>query len=223
MTQRPDFFSRRMLKFVFGALALLCAFLASFGQGPGSREALVVKVYDGDTVRLSSGEKVRLIGIDTPEEFESAKLFHDARRSGQSVETIKAQGRLAQEFTSRWLLGRNVHLVLGEERKDKYGRLLAYIYMPFPHPPLSDLPRDGFIVNIEGKRWYFINATIIQAGYAVPMTIAPNDKYRDLFQALFEQAKENHAGLWTDTGPTAPVHKRRSGRASAKGLATSAN
>lgn len=189
-------FNRRMLKYVFLALAVGAGLMSVIANQPAYRQVMVVKVYDGDTVGLSDGQKVRLIGIDTPEEHDSDKLYADARKSGQDVATIKAMGQKAHQFTSRWVLGQTVRLEFDQERRDKYGRLLAYLYVPFPHPPLSSLPRAGYIVNVDGKKWYFINATIIQAGYAKPMAIAPNDKHKAVFQSLYEQAQENHLGLW---------------------------
>ncbi len=196
MTKKTSFSNRKLIKFVFAVLAVVAAVFANIVDKPQHRQALVVKVYDGDTVGLSDGEKVRLIGIDTPEEFESSKLFADAGRTGQDVAVIKAMGKKAHEFTSRWVLGQTVRLEFDREKHDRYGRLLAYVYMPFPHPPLSDLPRAGYIVNIDGKKWYFVNATIVQSGFAKPMPIAPNDKYKEIFQALYDQAKEYHLGLW---------------------------
>ncbi len=197
----------KLYKYVFVALALVAAFIANVAHKPEHRQAVIAKVVDGDTVQLADGEKVRLIGIDTPEEFESAKLFSDARRTGQDIDTIKAQGKQAHEFTRRWLLGQTVMLEVGREKRDKYGRLLAYLYLPFPHPALSPLPRNGYIVNVDGKKWYFINATIIQAGYAKPMSIAPNNKYQPVFEMLYQQAKEYNLGLWNQASPTKATRK----------------
>ncbi len=55
--------------------------------------AHVMKVYDGDTIKLSNGEKIRFIGIDTPELHDNPKLFRDAKKSGLDVETIKRMGQ----------------------------------------------------------------------------------------------------------------------------------
>ncbi len=186
------------------------------GQG-GHKDAIVVKVYDGDTVELNDGEHVRLIGIDTPELHESQKLFQDAQRTGQDIAVIKAQGERAYEFTRDWVLGQQVHLTFDAQKKDKYGRLLAYVYLPFPRPPLSAGPRSGYITSIDGKKWYFLNATIIQGGYAVPMTIPPNVKYADIFKALYQQARDYKLGLWTDTEVNVqPVQHHRRSRANSR-------
>ena len=57
------------------------------------------RAVDGDTLKLENGERVRLIGIDTPEMHESAKLYRDSKKSGQDVKTIQALGRKAYYFT----------------------------------------------------------------------------------------------------------------------------
>lgn len=49
-----------------------------------------------------------------------------------------------------------------------------------------------------GKYKVFVNATIIKAGYATPITIPPNVKYADLFQELYEEAREQKMGLWRE-------------------------
>src|SRR2546423_1383806 len=81
---------------------------------PGLRAASVVRVVDGDTIVVQTGEgraaRVRLIGIDTPEVHPSDKLRRDARRSGQDAAAIQALGAKASEFTKKYLSGRRVEL-----------------------------------------------------------------------------------------------------------------
>lgn len=190
-----------------GATAVL-AILVSLVPGQ-PHEAIIIKVFDGDTVQIAGGEKVRLIGIDSPELHESEKLYADARRTGRDVAAIKAMGQRSQAFTQSWALGQKVRLEFDRQKKDKYGRLLAYVYLPFPRPPLLNSPRSGYIVNIDGKKWYFLNATIVQSGYAVPMTIPPNDKHAMVISALYEQAREYNLGLWADEKPKKTERKAR--------------
>ncbi len=199
-----------LYKFIFAVLGVAAALLANINYRPEHREALVVKVIDGDTLKLDNGEKVRLIGIDTPEMHESDKLQADARKTGQDAATIKAMGQQAYEYTNRWVAGQKVRLEFDKDKRDKYGRLLAYVYLPFPRPPLSDTPRAGYIVKIDDQRWYFLNATIIQSGYAVPMVFEPNVKNKEIFEQLYEQAKENHLGLWSENKPLQPVKRKKS-------------
>ncbi|MDY6890283.1 MAG: thermonuclease family protein [Pseudomonadota bacterium] len=82
---------------------------------PGGFHAEVAQVYDGDTVRLSSGERVRLIGIDTPE------IGRDGRADQPGA---RAAGRWLEQRVQ----GQQVYLLPGVERRDRYGRLLAHLY-----------------------------------------------------------------------------------------------
>ena len=152
----------------------------SVGDNYDYNNVLVKRVVDGDTLKLENGEYVRLLGIDTPEMHESAKLYRDARRSGQSVEAIKQMGRQAYEITKQLAEGKRVRLEFDKEKYDKYNRILAYVYLP-----------DGS----------FLNALIVEEGYATVMTYPPNVKYADYFLKLERLAREERKGLWgvTDT------------------------
>lgn len=147
----------------------------SFGKAYNYSDILVKRAVDGDTLQLENGQRLRLIGIDTPEMHESAKLYKDSQRIKQDAGYIKELGRRAYEFTKGLVEGRRVSLEFDVERRDKYGRLLAYAYL-----------KDGT----------FVNAKILEEGYASLMTIAPNVKYEQLFLKLYRQARENQKGLW---------------------------
>jgi len=151
-------------------------FEMKFGRKYNYDNIAVKRVVDGDTLLLESGDRVRLIGIDTPEVHESAKLHRDAERSGQDKKKIQEMGKRAADFTKSLVGGKRVRLEFDVERKDKYGRLLAYVY----------LVDDGA----------FVNAKIVEEGYASLMTYPPNVKYADEFVKLYRQARENNRGLW---------------------------
>jgi len=167
----------------------------------------ITKVYDGDTVKITSGDKVRLIGIDTPEAYESDKLFRDAARTGQDVNRIKARGRLAAQFTKRIADGKPVRLEFDMERKDKYGRLLAYLFIPVcewgkDEPPCQVEKNPDYEyqqlpgMNKDNGLYVFLNASIMKAGFAEPMNIRPNTHYADHFQQLYAEAQRTRRGLW---------------------------
>lgn len=150
-------------------------FSISFDEPYNYADILVKRVIDGDTLRLETGEKVRLLGIDTPEMHESKKLYRDAQRTRQDIRTIQKMGRRAYEFTKNLVEGKRVSLEFDVQKHDKYGRLLAYVYL-----------EDGT----------FVNAKLIEEGYASLMTIPPNSKYADLFLKLYQEAREKKRGLW---------------------------
>lgn len=135
----------------------------------------VEHAVDGDTLKLNNGERVRLIGVDTPETHENPKLLRDAKKSGEDVQTILQMGREAHDFTRKIAEGQEVRLEFDVQSRDRYGRLLAYVYLS-----------DGT----------FLNEEIIRSGYAYPMTIPPNVRHAQNFRSLFEQARAKHLGLW---------------------------
>lgn len=148
-----------------------------FGRSYSYDDILVVRAVDGDTLKLENGERVRLIGIDTPEMHESQKLYRDSRKSGQDIRTIQALGRRSYEFTRALVEGKRVRLEFDVEKRDKYDRLLAYAYL---------------------KDNTFVNAEIVKQGYADLMTYPPNVKYVELFKQLYREARENNRGLWKE-------------------------
>lgn len=185
---------RRVIIFSVILLSLACAFWAfadepivihrsgdwkwsmPFGKSYNYTDILVKRVIDGDTLELESGERVRLIGIDTPEVHESNKLHRDSQRSGEDISTIQKLGMRSWDFTKKLVEGKRVSLEFDVEKYDKYNRLLAYVYLK--------------------KEGTFVNAQIIKEGYASIMTFAPNVKYADLFLKLYQEARNNKRGLW---------------------------
>ena len=152
-------------------------FSLPFGKTYSYTDIRVARVIDGDTLQLESGERLRLIGIDTPEMHESNKLYADSRRTKKDINTIKLLGRKAYEFTRNLVEGKRVSLEFDVEKYDRYNRLLAYVYL-----------KDGT----------FLNTKIIEEGFAQPLTIPPNVKYADLFLNLYQQARLKKKGLWRE-------------------------
>lgn len=141
--------------------------------------AKVLRVIDGDTLKVEvegHDESVRLIGIDTPESKANAKALKDSARSGEELAAIVLQGKKAAAFARSLVRkGDVVRLETDVQHRDKYRRLLAYVYL-----------RDGSMLN----------EVIVRAGYASLMTIPPNVKHQERFLKAFRDARENHRGLW---------------------------
>lgn len=175
-------------KYLVNAIVLFIIVLAYFGMRylPKQSVALpqkysviyVTRAIDGDTIKLSTGEHVRLIGIDTPESRYNAKLERDVSRSRKDMRTILKMGKEASNFTKHLVEGKRVRLEFDIQKYDKYGRLLAYVYL-----------EDGT----------FVNAKIIEEGYAQIMTIPPDVKHSSLFMKLQQEARDNNRGLWRDS------------------------
>ena len=125
---------------------------------------VVVKVVDGDTIHVRVGErleKVRYIGVNTPE-------VHHPRVGEQPG------GREAWDANRRLVAGRQVRLELDTQERDRYGRLLAYVWI--------------------GET--MVNAELVGRGYAQVMTVPPNVRYQQLFVRLQRDARESGRGLW---------------------------
>jgi len=105
---------------------------------------------------------VRYIGIDTPETKHPTK-------------EVEPYGKEASEANRKLVDGKTVRLEFDVQEQDRYGRLLAYVYL-----------EDG----------NFVNAWLVENGYAVVMTIPPNVKHQELFLKLQREAREAKRGLW---------------------------
>ena len=145
-----------------GLLALVTALPA--WSTPAPVAGTVVRVVDGDTIHVRIGarvEKVRYIGVNTPE------VHHPTRGA-------EPGGREAAEVNRRLVEGQAVRLELDVQERDRYGRLLAYVW-------IGDL---------------MINAELVRLGYAQVMTIPPNVRYQEVFLKLQREAREAGRGLW---------------------------
>jgi micrococcal nuclease len=137
---------------------------------------LVIRVIDGDTFELDNKERVRMLGIDTPEKYESSKLDADVQRNGMDKKTIQKLGELASIYTKRLIEGKKVTLIpeSNYDDKDVYGRLLRYVYL-----------EDGT----------FVNKNIVEEGYATAYRKYKISKL-DEFITCENEAREKHTGLW---------------------------
>jgi len=142
--------------------------------------AAVTRVVDGDTIdiRFLNGprERVRLLGIDTPELYESDKLERNVRESGRSKEEIQKLGQLASEFSKSHLDRQDIGLEMDAQLRDNFGRLLAFIWLSH--------------TNV------LFNMLIVREGFAQVATIPPNVKYVDLLLACQREARDGVRGLW---------------------------
>jgi micrococcal nuclease len=126
----------------------------------------VVRVVDGDTIQVcciaGKREKVRYIGINTPE----------TKHPSKGVEYF---GKEASEANRRLVDGKTVSLEFDVQQRDRYKRLLAYVYL-----------KDGT----------FVNAWLVARGYAQVMTVPPNVKYQELFLKIEHEVRGAKRGLW---------------------------
>jgi len=142
---------------------IIILFLFFYFQSEKEGTYLVTRVIDGDTIELANGEKVRYIGVDTPE------LHHPQKEVGYyAQEAYGANRRLVE--------GKRVRLELDVEERDRYERILAYVYV-------GDL---------------MVNEWLVANGYARVATFPPNVKYAERFLQLEREARQAKVGLWAD-------------------------
>jgi len=141
------------------------------GGGSGGRpagEGAVTRVVDGDTIHVrvdGEDETVRYIGVDTPETV----------KPNTPVECF---GKKASAYNHRLLDGQRVRLRFDAERRDRYGRLLAYVYRR----------RDDL----------FVNDALVRNGYATTLTIPPNVAHEADLRVSQRRAREAQKGLWSE-------------------------
>jgi len=157
---------------------VMCFILSSVVMATDDATVKVIRVVDGDTIQVKflSGkiEKVRLIGIDTPETVHPNK-------------PVEYFGKQASNYTKRHLEGKQIKLTYDWNRRDRYGRLLAYIW-------------------VNGK---LFNNQIIREGYAHAYLKYPfKDKYMKMFRESEQYARNHKLGLWGGEPDKKPVIKK---------------
>src|SRR5690554_2425927 len=154
-------------------ISILLSFFILFGACQSKSRARkeltwysVSRVVDGDTFIIDDGsekgKRVRLIGVDTPETVHPRK-------------PVEYYGREASDYVKNVLANQRIGLEFDVDTTDRYGRLLAYVYL-----------QDGT----------FLNAHLIEKGYGQIATYPPNVKYVEKFQKLQRKARRKNLGLW---------------------------
>lgn len=126
----------------------------------------VISVTDGDTFEINyngTKEKVRLIGVDTPE-----SVHPNSKKNNE-------YGKQASNYTKNLLEEKIVKLEFDVSPRDKYGRLLAYVYL---------------------ENGEMLNEKLLKEGYAQVATYPPNVKYVENFKDIQKEARENKVGFW---------------------------
>jgi micrococcal nuclease len=155
---------RRALIFSLILLAGVGLLLSACSDEPARspHKALVVQVIDGDTLVLAGGIKVRVLGIDAPE----------MARDGQAADFLAYR---AKATLTELTLNRQIGLEYDRLRYDRYGRLLAYVFLP-----------DHTLVNAE----------LVRRGLARIYSHAPNWRYRETLLAAQGEAILAQRGIW---------------------------
>lgn len=138
-------------------------------------KAKVTRVIDGDTIWVNIGgdkEKVRFIGINAPE------LARDGKKAQFMAEE-------ARDFVEKTIKDKEIYLEKDLTDRDKYDRLLRYIYLEKPS-------EDPSFEEIRDKS---LNGILVKEGLAYSNYYKPNIKYQDFLEKLEDEAKENRMGI----------------------------
>ena len=166
------------MKIIFISLAILLSTHLAYTEG-----SKIEEVVDAVTFKLTNGKMVRLMGVQMPE---------DEQMRQKATECVKMLN----------IEGKEVRLELDAQGNDT---LLAYVYVQNTAHYDPDSPEqtwlppqapDPRIWNIADTWEMFLNAYIIQRGYALPTADSQNTPYADLFEGLYQEAKANKRGLW---------------------------
>ena len=166
-----------------------------YHKGPNALESLeirrntvyrakVERVVDGDTIIVSFifddgskylKERVRMLGVDTPETVHPTK-------------PVQYYGKEASNFTKEHLTDKTIWLQTDVGVKDRYDRMLAYVWLK--EPSKKDLDDESAI------RKNMFNAQLLLGGYAQLMTVQPNSRYSNIFVHFQREARQEKRGLW---------------------------
>ena len=147
---------------ILGAVLLASLALCVASTLASGKTARVKRVNDGDTITLTDGRLVRYIGVDTPE------IDYAKRRA----EPLAYEAR---DFNRKLLRAGEVRLETGGEVRDRYGRTLAYVFLP-----------DGT----------FVNAALLRRGYGFVLPTAKNNRYRKILLEAQRAAMSAGRGIW---------------------------
>jgi micrococcal nuclease len=166
------------------SLIVLCFVLLFAGIGLGLERVKLVRIVDGDTIKVmyeGKQESVRFLGIDTPESRENPRMIKQCKAEGVDKGLILKQGKIASEFVKDALSGNEyVWLEFDREKHDKYKRILAYVYS-----------QD----NCDKK--YMLNYILLKEGYAKTLFYG-RLKHQPLFIEAELRAKRLRLGFWHD-------------------------
>jgi micrococcal nuclease len=152
------------MKHLFSYAIVWCAFMFGVQNAISETWYTVRWVDDGDSIVLQDGRHVRYIGINAPE------IQHGDRHA-------ELFGDQAKSLNKEWVFQKKVRLEYGREKKDRYGRTLAYLYLP-----------DGL----------FLNAEMIVQGAAFHLYLRPNTRFTSLLIEKQREAMLAGRGLWQD-------------------------
>ncbi|MFK5925727.1 MAG: thermonuclease family protein [Desulfuromusa sp.] len=156
------------------ALLLFLLLLLATAVSAQKLTGRVLWIYDGDTLKVENIGKVRLIGIDTPETKASSRDHFYKRDFHINPGKLRQISRQAKNYNLHYVKGKKVRLELDQTVRDKYNRLLAYVYLP-----------DGEMLNL----------LLLKKGLATVFR-RYDFQYKKKFLKVEKNARKKELGLW---------------------------
>ncbi len=168
---------------LLGVLIVPLVAWALCGNPPPSIEAQVLSVIDGDTSEVRIESLPEQLAAQIPElslgrTVEVRYIGIDTQETHHPQVPVECFGPEATEFNAQLIEGKKVYLELDEQPWDKYGRLLAYVYL-------------------DPSGYQMVNLILLALGYADLMIIEPNTRYRGVFESYERVAIQNGLGMWS--------------------------
>jgi len=181
MTKENKFMRSLLLlsKIALMGLILLGNYSYALCSMPKNAELVTVKrIIDGDTIVLNDDTRVRLIGINAPELAKKGK-----KNSKNEPFALEAKNYLQNLIAQSNNL---IYLAIGEDKTDKYGRLLAHTFNQQKN-------------NLEEK--------MLQTGLAFRISYAPNTKLDECLKQAENKARYSKSKLWHSKNVVIPANK----------------
>ena len=157
---------KHIKSFIIILTALFISYYYRVNLKNSENKLIVSKVIDGDTVELNTGQRLRYIGIDTPE-----------INFGKDPECFAIQ---AKEFNKKLVENKKIDIEKDVSEKDKFGRLLRYVY----------------VENDSTTSAIFVNEYLVRQGYAIVSTYPPDIAHIEDLLTAQQEARENNRGMW---------------------------
>ncbi len=154
--------------FIVILVALIISYIYPTSLNKNENNYFVSKVIDGDTIELNSGQRLRYIGIDSPE----------INYKGES----ECFAQEAKEFNKKLVEKKGIKIEKDVSEKDKFGRLLRYV----------------FIDGVSTSSAILVNEYLVRQGYAIVSTYPPDVKYIGDLLLAQQEARENSRGFWKE-------------------------
>lgn len=166
---------------------------------PETEPVTVNRVMDGDTFRLSNGQKLKLAGVNAPELHDTPKLPQEAKRFQKEIWEFRALGAEAEHIAQSFVKTTNqeVFIETATQTFDEQGNLMGYVYLTLPKLDSGMTVDQEAIAEQNGRYRIFLNAYLLKIGLAELDPSSLDSKYKDLFLRLETEAKKNKKGLWS--------------------------